>query len=49
MLTTFSSSHTLSNTEAAILSRRNRNRRNKSGVSVVLIKEEEKEEKHDAP
>ena len=30
MLTTFSSSHTLSNTEAAILSRRNRNRRNKS-------------------
>ena len=30
MLTTFSSSHTLSNTEAAILSKRNRNRRNKS-------------------
>ena len=30
MWTTFSSSHTLSNTEAAILSRRNRNRRNKS-------------------
>lgn len=32
MLTTFSSSHTISNTEALILSRRSRNRRNRSST-----------------